>query len=178
MSATKKASKKNTTPGNSSTNQNTSTVAPSTNATTNTTVTPVANAPSTKKKMTLVADFADFEERIIFKWKQLKQSAQDRNKDFKLTLEDIRKLMLVKKCYYLEVQLEDNYYDQQKATPNERTIDRIDNNKGYVKGNVVACSRKANQLKNMVFESGFSHPDEVIMLIEKVKGLLPKKKKP
>jgi hypothetical protein len=73
--------------------------------------------------------------------------------------------------------LEDHYYDQQKATPNERTIDRIDNNKGYVKGNVVSCSRKANQLKNLVFESGFSHPDEVIMLIEKVKTLLIKKKK-
>jgi len=163
--ATKDASVKNTTVNTDST----------TNA--NTTVTPVVNAPKTKKKMTMIADFADFEERIIFKWKQLKQSAVDRGKDFKLTLEDVRKLMLVKKCYYLNVDLEDNYYDQVKATPHERTIDRIDNNKGYIKGNVVSCSRKANQLKNLVFESGFSDPDEIVMLIEKVKSLLLKKKK-
>lgn len=121
----------------------------------------------------------DFEEKIITKWKQLKQSAKDRKKEFNLTLEDIRKLLLTKKCYYLDCPLEeyDSSLPDSKHSPNERTIDRIDNTLGYVSGNVVACSRKANQLKNIVFESGFSSPDEVIKLIDKVKFILSSKKK-
>lgn len=121
----------------------------------------------------------DFEEKIISKWKQLKQSAKDRKKEFNLTLEDIRKLLLTEKCYYLGCQLEeyDSSAPDSKHSPNERTIDRIDNTLGYIPGNVVACSRKANQLKNIVFESDFSSPEEVIKLIDKVKSILSSKKK-
>ena len=32
-------------------------------------------------------------------------------------------------------------------------VDRIDNTKGYVKGNVVACTHIANQLKEMLVEN-------------------------
>ena len=35
-----------------------------------------------------------------------------------------------------------------KSTDNSPTLDRIDNNKGYIKGNVHWISRKANAMKN------------------------------
>lgn len=71
------------------------------------------------------------------------KSAQKRSLDYNLTRSDIRLLLTRKTCYYTgELLTDDN-----------RTVDRIDNRKGYVKGNVVACTWKANNLKEQLFES-------------------------
>ena len=57
------------------------------------------------------------------------------------------------------------------TSSNSPTLDRIDNNKGYVKGNVIVVSHKANAIKN----------DASIEELEKVylfyKNLLTKEKK-
>lgn len=86
------------------------------------------------------------DQRVAEKYLQLMKSAEKRGKEFSLTIADVRKLVSTKRCYYTGVEL--------SQTDGDRfmTVDRIDNEKGYVKGNVVACTHWANQIKNQLFE--------------------------
>lgn len=70
------------------------------------------------------------------------QSSQDRGLDFNLTFAEVKRLLSIKKCFFSGVELDDN-----ENSDNQRTFDRVDNEKGYILGNVVACSRKMNQTK-------------------------------
>jgi len=79
---------------------------------------------------------------IAKKYLALMTSANSRNIEFDLTLADVRKLLTVKKCYYSGVILTDEI-----DSDNQRSVDRIDNDKGYITGNVVACSRYLNRIK-------------------------------
>lgn len=90
------------------------------------------------------------------KYVQLYESAIRRGKEFNLTHSDVRKLMTRKTCAYTGVSLTCGTTSGPK--PTDRTIDRLDPSKGYVKGNVFAVSHQANQLKNRVLE----HEDSVI----------------
>ena len=83
--------------------------------------------------------------RITEKKLQLMKSAQKRNLEFNLTDYDVKLLLKRKTCYYTGIEFTTlgDYH---------RTVDRIDNTKGYVKGNVVACTHIANQLKNELLE--------------------------
>jgi hypothetical protein len=73
---------------------------------------------------------------------QIEKSATDRGFRFNLTLKTIRILLNTKKCFFTGVVLNDIVqHDCQ------RTFDRIDNNLGYIEGNVVVCSRKLNMKK-------------------------------
>lgn len=85
---------------------------------------------------------------IVRKWRNLRSSAKRRNKEFNLTLDVVRKLVLQKRCYYTGAKFSKN-----PDSRNYKTIDRKDNRKGYVVGNVVAATRAANNLKEMVYES-------------------------
>jgi len=74
------------------------------------------------------------------------QSAQDRNLEFDLSFETVKKLLSYQKCYYTEKQFEEEGVFA-------RSFDRIDSNKGYVEGNVVACTIDINSKKsNLSFE--------------------------
>ena len=84
---------------------------------------------------------------VAEKYRALFNSAMKREKDFDLSFVDVRNLMQRKTCFYTGVKL-----STERGQPYSRTVDRIDNTKGYVKGNVVACSHTANQIKNMLFE--------------------------
>ena len=91
------------------------------------------------------------DEDVCRKYIQLFESATKRGKEFDLGINDVRKLLNVKKCAYTGVAL----YRQPKLMdkiPHGKTIDRLDPNKGYVKGNVFAVSHVANQIKNVLFE--------------------------
>ena len=74
--------------------------------------------------------------------KRLLASAKNRAKtkglDFNITEADIE---LTEDCPVLGVKME-------KRTPYAPSLDRIDNTKGYVKGNVIVVSKRANQIKN------------------------------
>lgn len=61
---------------------------------------------------------------------------------FDLTYEDLE---LPSHCPILGIQLE---YFNTGNSPNHYTLDRIDNTKGYIKGNVIIMSRLANAMKN------------------------------
>ncbi len=76
-------------------------------------------------------------------------SSRDRQIPFELTFIEVKKLMLTETCYYTGITLTMTQPGQaQKLT--DFTIDRIDNNLGYVTGNVVACCHAANSFKGMI----------------------------
>lgn len=62
--------------------------------------------------------------------------------EFNLTEDDI---VIPKTCPILEVPLIVGTKDNYEYTP---SLDRIDNSKGYIKGNVQVISKKANSMKN------------------------------
>ena len=68
-------------------------------------------------------------------------SAQSRNLEFNLTFEYVKKLLEYTTCYYTGQSFTED-------GPNQRTFDRVDNEKGYVVGNVVACTSDINGKKN------------------------------
>lgn len=86
-----------------------------------------------------------FDKKVAYKYIQLERSARKRGKEFDLSLVDVRNLLRRKMCYYTNVAFE-------TTGPNQRTIDRLDSSKGYVKGNVVACTFLVNQAKNQLLE--------------------------
>lgn len=86
-----------------------------------------------------------FDKKVAYKYIQLERSARKRGKEFDLSLVDVRNLLRRKVCYYTNVAFE-------STGPNQRTIDRLDSSKGYVKGNVVACTFLVNQAKNQLLE--------------------------
>ena len=102
---------------------------------------------------------------VAKKYCQLFDSALKRHIEFSLELNDVNKLLLQKRCYYTNVLFEEN-------TRNHRTIDRIDSNKGYILGNVVACTHSANQIKNFLFEDDMSllsvTVDQMKMMLSKL----------
>ena len=87
---------------------------------------------------------------IASKFISLASNANSRDKEFNLSLVDVKRLLTKKRCEYTGIELT-------KATstpPNltDRTIDRLDSSLGYVSGNVFAVSHHANSLKNILFE--------------------------
>jgi DNA-binding CsgD family transcriptional regulator len=74
--------------------------------------------------------------------RNVKFSAKRRNLEFDLDYTDI---ILPKVCPLLNIPLNYNSNFQDISYP---TIDRIDNNKGYIKGNIWVISRLANSMKN------------------------------
>lgn len=71
-----------------------------------------------------------------------KYAAKSRGLEFNLTLEDI---IIPKVCPLLEIPLE---YNSETRNDSSFSLDRIDNSKGYVKGNVWVISAKANTMKS------------------------------
>lgn len=72
-----------------------------------------------------------------------KTRAKKRGMEFSVTLEDLLPLPVT--CPVLNIPLRPG---QGTNDPNGYSLDRVDNDKGYVKGNVVIMSRRANVLKS------------------------------
>lgn len=82
-------------------------------------------------------------------------SAQSRNLEFNLTFEYVKKLLEYTTCYYTNVTFTED-------GPNARSFDRVDNDKGYIIGNVVACTVDINGKKNNL------SIDEIVCLYKKL----------
>ncbi len=104
-------------------------------------------------------------EDVLLKRLQLYRSAVSRNIEFSLDDEDVRTILERKTCYYTGARFRDN-------TDYHRTVDRIDNKLGYVKGNVVACTLGANRLKNIILED--TRDNKFVLTITQLKKMVGK----
>ena len=105
------------------------------------------NPPRNTSKLPY-AELEGFEKdmRIASKLQSKQQNARKRGLDFNMTFQSMKNIMEAKKCFYTGVLLTES---QEGHNPTDRTIERVDDSKGYVIGNVVACSYESNQLKAM-----------------------------
>ena len=85
-------------------------------------------------------------------YQRIKYSERVRSgkKQFTITIQDIEKVD-TDICPYLEIPIKRyNYHDpdkKQKRPDDSKTLDRIDSSKGYIPGNIIVCSWKANRMK-------------------------------
>lgn len=94
------------------------------------------------------------DKQVAEKYLNLLKSAERRSIEFKLTFSDIRRLLQEPACYYTGTKFID-YNDFEHD--DYKTIDRIDNDKGYVKGNVVACTNLFNKRKSNLTVNEITH---------------------
>ncbi len=86
-----------------------------------------------------------------------KWEAKKRNIEFLLTFEEYSKIIENKNCYYA---CGNNISDTCLS------LDRVDNNKGYIVGNVVPCCINCNRLKNE-----FITGEEMFKIVELLKQI-------
>ena len=78
---------------------------------------------------------------VARKMVNIHSSATSRNLEFNLTFDYVKKLLEYDKCYYTNVPFTEEGLSA-------RSFDRLDNDKGYILGNVVACTVDINGKKN------------------------------
>ena len=74
-------------------------------------------------------------------WRAARDRAKRKKLEFTIHVEDI---VIPKICPVFGVTLE---VSEHSAKDNSPSLDRLDNTKGYIKGNIVVISNKANRLK-------------------------------
>jgi hypothetical protein len=99
---------------------------------------------------------------VAHKMCQISTSAKSRNIPFDMTFKKVKQLLLTKKCYFTNAELNNIHNDD-----NQLTFDRVDNTKGYIDSNVVGCSKRFNTIK------GNLTPTEIELLY---KGVMKKMK--
>lgn len=75
-------------------------------------------------------------------WNKAKHRAKVKGMDFNLKVEDIT---IPDVCPLLGIPL---FTSKKHAKDNSPSLDRIDNNKGYTRGNILVISFKANRIKS------------------------------
>lgn len=116
----------------------------------------IADAQPTDKKENRLTRTLDEDRRAAIqsiadshrRYVELISSSLRRNFDFDLSFEEFSSLYNKETCYYTNKEIAVG-----TQGPDSLTFDRIDATKGYVSGNVVVCSHRANQLKNELYES-------------------------
>lgn len=96
----------------------------------------------------------EFDLYVADKLRRKADDAKTRGIEFNMTFQSMKNILSAGKCYYTGMPIKRPKHGQAYAQPDDLTIDRIDCGKGYVKGNVVACSHAANQLKAQVEKAG------------------------
>lgn len=98
--------------------------------------------------------------------------------EFTLSLQSVHNLLKATKCYYTgkemtrpAINANGDVCEGYKQKRTDLTIDRVDNSKGYVKGNVVACCQAANSFKSRVENKRFElSVDDMIAMASKLKA--------
>ena len=94
--------------------------------------------------------------KVAKKLTSLSSSAFSRGIDFDLSFKKVKQLLTRKTCYFTGIKF-DKF--------NIRSIDRVDNTRGYVNDNVVACTKDFNEIKRdltlkqieMLYKKVFKH---------------------
>ncbi len=94
-------------------------------------------------------------------WCGAKKRAMKRGFDFDLEIEDIPEIP--KKCPILGIEIKVNTTN--KPLNSSPSLDRIDNNKGYVKGNIQIISNRANRIKS---DATIEELEKLIYFLKKV----------
>ncbi len=115
-----------------------------------------------------------FDAYVAKKYAEKYANAEKRGIEFDLSFTDFKKLLSSNTCAYTGVTL--TPIKGANIEDNSLTIERVDSSKGYVKGNVVLASYKANQWKSIVMECPNGKIptlsiDEMINMLTKIKGL-------
>lgn len=76
--------------------------------------------------------------------RRAKGRAKEKGLDFDLSVEDV---VIPKFCPILGIELK-MHKGRSGGNPNSPALDRVNNNKGYVKGNVMVMSHLANMMKS------------------------------
>jgi hypothetical protein len=95
---------------------------------------------------------------VAKKMVNIHSSATSRNLEFNLSFDYVKKLLEYDTCYYTGVPFTED-------GAHARSFDRLDNDKGYINGNVVACTIDINGKKNNLTV------DEIICLYKKLAHL-------
>ena len=77
-------------------------------------------------------------------WKAAKKRAREKNLDFNIEPSDI---IIPNFCPYLGIEIV-SAFGMGKRLPGSPSLDRIDSTQGYIKGNIIVCSWRANFLKS------------------------------
>lgn len=80
--------------------------------------------------------------QAVAKWQSMRSQCGKIERDFSLTVSQIKQLYRRKTCAYTGVT-----FVNEQGHPLHRSFDRIDSSKGYIHGNVVACTSRINTLK-------------------------------
>lgn len=89
--------------------------------------------PKSKKRKVTDDQVVDF-------YVRKRSSSKTRGIEFSLSLQSCRNLLAASKCYFTGVPITESNF----------SVDRVDSNKGYVKGNVVTCDRDFNMWKGVI----------------------------
>lgn len=76
-------------------------------------------------------------------WSRAKTRAKNKSLEFNIEISDIQ---IPKRCPYLDIELR-FVKGRSGGSYNSAALDRIDNSKGYIKGNIEVISHLANQMK-------------------------------
>lgn len=118
---------------------------------------------------------SSFDLYVCDKLRRKADNARERCIEFDMTFQSMKNILSAKKCYYTGLPLTRTRHGTFPVRGSDLTIDRIDSSKGYVKGNVVACSHAANQLKSQVESAGIPGLEMGIKIFQKTIKRMEKK---
>lgn len=112
----------------------------------------------------------EFDQLVITKLQNKMSNAKQRGIEFRMTHAMMRDCMTATHCFYTGLAFTERRKEK-KWLPTDRTIERVDNNKGYVRGNVVAVCYGANNAKAMFENATSAHGldlRQAVMMFENI----------
>lgn len=94
---------------------------------------------------------------VVNKYVQLRDSARSRGLEFDLKLITVRNLLRAERCFYTGVK-----FSKKGQSMNRKTVDRVDPSRGYIVGNVVACTLAANGIKSTIESEGIEVAEKMV----------------
>lgn len=93
-------------------------------------------------------DHVSFDLLVARKYKHKRDNAIERDLSFSLTFAQFRHIFTRKNCAYTGIPMTVSLNQIQSDT--DLTVERVDNNKGYEVGNVIAVCKAANAFKGVL----------------------------